>query len=175
MKAFMLLMLICFTFSQAGAQGRNALKVKFISSVYQLGSEIPLKGAIVTTGDSTIQFIDRSLLKKKKLNSPELIQVIPIASISRFETKRKNGAGRGAWRGIVIGAAFGAILGYTTNNSDYYPEEGARIGAVLFSGPGFIVGSVAGAAINKTIKINGDPALYALKREKLKKYTLTGN
>jgi len=183
MKAFIVLLLFCFTFSHAGAQVTDVSKVKYISSVYLLGSEIPLKGALVTTGDSTIQLIDKSLLKNKDGIAPDLIQVITSASITRIEIRRKNSVGRGALRGMLGGAAFGATFGYITalpdRDSDNFftfsPGESAIIGAVVFTIPGLIAGTIVGANKKTKIKIDGNPASYALNREKVKKYTLTGN
>ena len=177
MKVFILLLLFCFTFSYAGAQVTDVSKVKYISSIYLLGSEIPLKGAMVTTGDSTIQLIDKSLLKNKNGIAPDLIQVIKISSLSKIETGRKKSAGRGALRGILGGAAFGAIFGYAIAGKDNFFSRGetAQIGIVVFAIPGLIAGTIVGANKKTTIKINGNPASYALNREKIKKYTLTGN
>ncbi|KAA5548665.1 hypothetical protein [Adhaeribacter rhizoryzae] len=177
MKAFILLMLFCFTFSHVGAQITDVSKVKYISVIYLLGSAIPLKGAIITTGDSTIQFIDKSFLKNKNLIAPNAIQVIRSASISRIEVKRKNSAGRGALRGTLGGAAFGAIFGYGIAGKGQFFSRGelARVGTVVFTIPGAIAGTIVEANKKTKIKINGIAAVYALNRENLKKYTLTGN
>jgi hypothetical protein len=177
MKSFILLLFLCFTFSQAEAQVTDLAKVKYISSVYLLGNEIPLKGAIVTTGDSTIQLIDKSLLKSKAVIAPDLIQVIPIASVNRIDIRRKNSVGRGALRGLLGGAAFGAIFGFAIAGNDNFFSRGesAQIGVAVFTIPGLITGTLVGANKKTKIKINGNPASYALNREKIKKYTLTGH
>lgn len=140
-----------------------------------------MKGVILETNDSTIQFIENSLLKKNTAVAPFTSQRIPISSVERIKIRKKGAVGRGILFGALSGAMLGAIIGFADGDDVCEPgswcilqfsaEEKAAVGATTAIIPGLAVGALIGRN-RKTIYINGDQTLYVNSRGELMEYAL---
>lgn len=174
------LVLCCFQFI-AEAQKTIDPNVQYYSWIYLNSSQKPVKGVILETNDSTIQFIQKSELVKNKAVAPYNAQSIPVTAIEKIKIRKKNGVSNGLLLGAIGGAAAGAIIGFADGDDvcDGYwcimlfsAEEKAALGAFTGIFPGGLIGALVGSR-RKTIFINADQNLYTNSRWELDNYSLT--
>lgn len=110
----------------------------------------------------TVMAVNADTLVLKTYDQSVSLLMLPLASMTRIQVSRgrvSRGVNvlKGMGIGLLSGAVFGAIVGYATGvNGDYEDdsdcagicpetrEDVAVISAVLFSGPGLIVGGLMG-------------------------------
>lgn len=182
MKTFLIILLLLSITLDTNAQAIPTSKAVYYNWIYLNNSSRVLKGIILATNDSSIQFIDKSFLAKGKVVASYQLQVIPIATIESIKYRKRNRLTKGTLLGVAGGAAAGAILGYAQGDDvcepgawcilEFSAEDKAVLGAILGIMPGMSIGLLLGSS-RETIPINGNQSVYGLIRDELKNYTLT--
>jgi hypothetical protein len=186
MKTFLILLLLLSISLGTNAQAIPPSKAAYYNWIYLNNSSRVLKGIILATNDSSIQFINKSFLASGKVMASYQVQVIPISTIESIKYRKRNSLAKGTLLGAAGGAAAGALIGYASGDDECQPtggwldclfvysaEEKAGLGAILGIMPGMSIGLLLGSR-RETIHIKGEQQVYNLTRDELKNYTLTG-
>ena len=183
MKALFTLLLLIIACLQVQAQTVRS-KPLYYSWIYLNNQKEPLKGVIVAAKDSSLLFINSTLLINNKNSSNINPQEVPVSTISKVKYRKRSAVRKGLLFGALGGAAAGGIIGYASGDDEcdgtggwfdcmfmYTAEEKAGTGALLGIFPGMGLGALIGAA-RKTIYINGDQKVYSLSRSEFEAYSL---
>lgn len=161
----------------ATAQQRST-EIEYLSWVHLKESRDVLKGVLIATEDSAIQFVLSPMLQRKRLVEPYTTQRIPITTIETIKVRKLGDPGRGALWGAVVGAAAGAAVGYASGDDasqaltiNFSAEEKAALGAILGIAPGMAIGALIGAG-KTPVPVQGNQGIYMSNRKELQKYTL---
>ena len=182
MKTLLILLLLLSITFGANAQVIPSTKAEYYNWIYLNNSSRVLKGVVLATNDSSVQFIDKSFLASGKVMASYQLQIIPISTVESIKFRKRSSLTKGTLLGAAGGSAAGALIGYSTGDDvcgsgwcilQFTAEEKANIGAILGIIPGMTLGLLLGSS-RETIHINGDQSVYTLTRDQLKKYTLTG-
>lgn len=181
MKIVLIMFAFCFLSFKADAQTVIDPKVRYFSWIYLKNNPQPLKGVILKTNDSTIQFISEVFLVKNNAVEPYTSETIPISDIEKIRFRKKGSVGRGMLIGGLSGIMAGAITGFVEGDDVCEPGtwclfqfsagDKAQIYATVLTIPGTAVGAILGS-IRGNIHIGGDQNLYFNSRNKLKEYAL---
>lgn len=153
-------------------------KVRYYAWVYLHNTTKPLKGVMLEANDSTIKFINKSLLVNKISVVPFSSQTIHITTIEKIKVRKRNGVSNGT----LIGSLAGALTGATYLSGDDTCEPGMwyifTLTAEEKAQAGFILSQIRrgrGALVGKaksSIVIDGKQSLYNENRDRLKQYSL---
>jgi hypothetical protein len=181
MKIAIAVLAFCFMSFVVDAQKVIDPEVRFLSWIYLKDNPQPLKGVILETNDSTIQFISSAFLVKNKAVSPYTSETIPVSGIDKIKFRKKGSVGRGMIVGALGGVMAGAITGFIEGDDVCEPGswcifqfsagDKAVIYGTLLAVPGTALGAILGSSRN-TVYINGGQSLYFNSRNELKAYAL---
>ncbi|WP_242927914.1 hypothetical protein [Pontibacter vulgaris] len=182
MKTWLVLLLLLSITFGTNAQALPSSKATYYNWVYLNNSSRVLKGMILATNDSSVQFVNKSFLVRGRVAAQYSPILIPISVIEKIKSRKRNSLTYATLLGAAGGVAAGALIGYAQGDDvcgsgtwcifQFSAEEKARLGAVLGVIPGLSIGLLLGSS-RQTIHINGNLNVYSLARDELKKYTLT--
>jgi hypothetical protein len=151
-----------------------------------------VKGYLANLSDSNL-YLSPSPLRLSLGNSKNYLSSYSFDHLEKIQIKRKGAAGRGAWKGAVIGLATGAIAGFaggddpisTYNNPDdpfgtfftglsnafrMTAGQKAVIGGFIGAASGALTGTLIGMLVKKKFTIGRNKEKYkAMKLDILEK------
>ena len=137
--------------------------------VTKMNSSPTIRGYISWVGDSSLTVVNKTNLT--------LTHEIPIHTIEILKFRKRNKIRKSFFRGALIGAAVGAIVGIAARHDNSCEPNTFCIGIPKYyivanlMGGGAVIGGLAGLVIGHTISfkipINGNKSSYNKQKEKL--------